>query len=406
MANTAKPIIAVQPTNLTASPGQPAAFYAVASGSPAPAEQWQVQRPGDSRFAPIPGATKPSFHFSAVGSLNGSRYRAVFANSAGVSVTRSVTFTVRSGPPGAFVELIFSRSEVTAADACVPDNSSVARLDTTVAPYLSRLGLSATGSVETSPTQQSSDWCAHHRSSLAASWDQLTALNAAGWTFVDHSADYPYQAPMWSGMTPRQMWNETCGSAQVIDAHQLKGASDMYLWPNNTGQPAYINHSALASFVEPCFGTSRVYASGISNDSDLNTAPYRQSVQGANGGSCKTSGLPCSSAGPFIYRTPAQIIGAIQRLQPGQVLTLQVYVLVTGKNPAYTTNATRWDCTSANPDLHWTNDPERYCWTDLQQVLTYLVTSGLGITEPGEVNAAVGRTGYSDRAVKPPSSPA
>ncbi len=400
-ATAGAPIVTIPPTNLTAAPGQPAAFYAVATGTPLPSPHWQVKTPGTTSFVNIPNANGLSYHFAALAGDNGNQYRAEFINSAGRAVSRTATLTVRAGLPGPFVEMIFSRSEMTAADNCVPDDTGIARLDTTIAPYLASLGMTATGSVETAPAQQSADWCAHYNDTMVSSWDQLSALGARGWTFVSHSADYPYESQIWSAMTPDQMWAETCGSAQVIDAHGLKGGSDVYLWPNSTGQPGSINEFALSTYVEPCFGTSRVYSSGISATSDLSTSPYRQSVRGATGGSCNTSGLPCSRAGQLAYRTPAQIISAIQSLQPGQVMTLQAYVLVTGKNPPYSSNNTRWDCTSSNPNLHWTNDAERYCWSDLQQVFNYLVRSGKGITQPGVVNAAAGRTGYSDQPTPP-----
>ena len=47
----------------------------------------------------------------------------------------------------------------------------------------------------------------------------------------------------------------------------------------------------------------------------------------------------------------------------------QAYILVTGTNPKYPHNNNRWDCTSSNPALHWTNVTVRYCWSDYQQIL-------------------------------------
>jgi hypothetical protein len=63
------------------------------------------------------------------------------------------------------------------------------------------------------------------------------------------------------------------------------------------------------------------------------------------------------------------VLTKIKALKPGQWLTLQSYVLVTGKNPDYVTNHSRWDCTVSSPSLHWTNDVERYCWIDFQAIL-------------------------------------
>jgi hypothetical protein len=215
---------------------------------------------------------------------------------------------------------------------------------------------------------------------------------------VSHSKDYPYNT--WSTLSLAQKWDETCGSAQAIDANGLPGGDDMFVWPDNK-----VDAQTLTNFVEPCFGANRIDGPGITTGPQLASPPYQQSVKGLSGGSCNTSGAPCASVqGTTLkYKTPAQIITAIQSLQPGQVLSLQVYLTVTGTSPAYTTDTDRWDCTSSDPNLHWTNDAERYCWTDLQTVLQYLVNSGLTISQPGVVNAALGRTGYSDHAVVKPS---
>ena len=59
----------------------------------------------------------------------------------------------------------------------------------------------------------------------------------------------------------------------------------------------------------------------------------------------------------------------IGALRPGQWFTLQAFILVTGSSPAYTRNKTQWDCTSQGPNLHWTSDEERYCYSDWQQIV-------------------------------------
>ena len=312
--------------------------------------------------------------------------------------------TVASGP---FIELIFSRTEVTAADgaSCAADDAGIARLDTTIAPFLDSLGLSATGSIEVAPMQQNAFWCSHFGFTLSASWAAAQALGARGWTFVDHSLDYP-SAAKWSALSAAGQWDETCGSAQTIDAHGLTGADTMFLWP---GPGSQANPTALVNDVEPCFGTNRAYLHTTSSASQLSSAPYQQAVWGIGGGFCNTPGAPCATITPATnnplnaYTTPAQIIAAIQALTPGQVLSLQTYIDVTGTNPAYATNADRWDCTSSDPNLHWTNDAERYCWVDLQTILSFVASSGIGISQPGVVNTAFGRLRYSDHAVARPA---
>ena len=81
----------------------------------------------------------------------------------------------------------------------------------------------------------------------------------------------------------------------------------------------------------------------------------------------------------------------INALKPGRWLTFQAYLLVTGKSPRYTKDRTRWDCTSPNPALHWTNDVERYCYNDWQRVVRAIAARGITVTDPLTVGKAFGR---------------
>src|SRR6202007_1664305 len=105
-----------------------------------------------------------------------------------------------------FATLFFSRSEITAADGCQRDDTGVARLDTTVAPYLQALGMRGTGSLVTARTATSASKCTHYGDSLSASWDQATSLaQRYGWSFVSATATYPHRL---SSLTPVQQWSE------------------------------------------------------------------------------------------------------------------------------------------------------------------------------------------------------
>ena len=299
-----------------------------------------------------------------------------------------------------FVELLFSRTEETAADNCVRDDADIALLDTTVAPYLQSLGFSATGTIETSPTQQSSLFCTHYQSTLATSWDLAQELASTyGWAFISHSATYPTTWPT----DPGQQWDQTCGSAQVIDAHGLPGADAMFAWPHS-----YLNSTALTQFVEPCFGTSRVFRNAPTDVGTLSTPPYYQYAWQLLGG-CLSAATGANRCGPvtidgstLTYQDPQAVIDAIEALPPGRVVTLQAYLLVTGKSPPYTASKDQWDCTSSDPADHWSNDAERYCYSDFQEVMQALYDSGITITQPLAVDAAFGRTGFSDTAVPRP----
>jgi len=313
----------------------------------------------------------------------------------GVSGTATLTVVTSK-----FVELLFSRTEETAADNCVRDDDDIAPLDTTVAPYLQSLGFSATGSIETGPTQQSTLFCTHEQSTLATSWDLAQELTSTyGWTFVSHSSTYPTTWPT----DPGEQWDETCGSAQVIDAHGLPGADAMFAWPHNQ-----FDSTVLTQFVEPCFGTSRLYRNAATNVATFSTPPYYQNSWQLGGG-CLSATTKANQCGPVVvdgstltYQSPQAVINAIDALPPGSVLTLQVYLLVTGKSPAYTTSKDQWDCTSADPADHWSNDTERYCYSDFQEIMQALSDSGITITQPLAVDAAFGRTGFSDTAVARP----
>ena len=92
------------------------------------------------------------------------------------------------------------------------------------------------------------------------------------------------------------------------------------------------------------------------------------------------------------YTLPSTIIQHIQALQPGQWLSLQAYLLVTGTNPKYTADNMRWDCTSPDPAEHWTNVTVRYCWSDYQQILQAIAaTPGITVTDPLTIGQAWGR---------------
>lgn len=289
-----------------------------------------------------------------------------------------------------YATLYFSRSEITAADACQQDDTGIARLDTTVAPYLQSLGMIGVGSLVTKKTMTSSSICTHGGDSLTASWDQATSLaQTYGWNFVSATATYPAHI---SSLTPAQQQAETCGSAQTIDQHGLPGAHGLIAYPGAGALPT----SVQATYGAKCFAWGRQYnKSGTTTAAMGTTAPYWQYTRAFNGGPCNDPTAPCYNivaSGSSRYATPAQIIALVNALQPGQWLTLQSYILVKGKNPPYAHNGTQWNCNSSNPDLHWSNDVERYCYNDFQQVVQAIAARGdITVTDPLTVGVAFGR---------------
>jgi hypothetical protein len=288
-----------------------------------------------------------------------------------------------------YATLYFSRSEITAADACAPDDTGIARLDTKVAPYLQSLRMAGTGSLVTGVTHKTKNNCTHNGDSLTASWAQATSLaQTYGWHFVSATATYPINI---TKLSPIQQQAETCGSANTIDNHGLPGAHGLIAYPGAAGLPT----SVQAKYGVRCFAWGREYdKSGTTTTAMGTTAPYWQFTRAFNGGPCNDPAAACytiPAQGSTQYATPAEIIALVDSLQPGQWLVLQSYILVTGKSPSYNRNGTRWNCTSPNPDMHWTNDVERYCYNDFRQVVHAIKARGITVTDPLTVGVAFGR---------------
>jgi LPXTG-motif cell wall-anchored protein len=107
------PTITIEPVPQTSSVGDTATFTAAASGNPAPTVQWQKSVhgcgsggvgaacavPGGSSFADIDGATSTTYTTPTLTPADdGTRYRAVFTNDTGSTVTSAATLTVEYAP--------------------------------------------------------------------------------------------------------------------------------------------------------------------------------------------------------------------------------------------------------------------------------------------------------------------
>jgi len=301
----------------------------------------------------------------------------------------AVRVTGDTAAPGPFATLLFSRTEMTAADNCAPDNTGIAPLDK-VARFLHSLEMSGTGTLVTGKTGQTARHCSHHMSSLNASWADATNLaDTFGWSFVSHTATYPSD---WSKLTPTQLQAETCGSADTIARHGLPGAHGLIAYPGAVGVPKQVQ----AEYSAKCFAWGRRYfKAGTTLESAGTTPPYWQHTEAVAGGPCNVPVAPCytvQSTNGSRYATPDQIIAHITALQPGQWFTLQAFILVTGTNPSYTSNTTRWDCRSPNPKLHWSNDNERYCYSDWKKIVSAIAARpDITVTDPLTVGVAFGR---------------
>lgn len=209
------------------------------------------------------------------------------------------------------------------------------------------------------------------------------------WSFVSHTATYPSNL---AGLTPAQSQAETCGSAAAIDNHGLPGGHGLIAYPGAQPVPVALQ----TNYAAKCFAWGRMYgSSGTTQAAAGAIAPYWQNTGVPNGGACNVATAPCytiPATGSKRYNLPSKFLTTVRALEPDQWFTFQAFILVTGKSPAYATSPIRWDCTSSNVRMHWTNDNERYCYQDWQSVIAAISTvPGVIVTDPLTVGVKFGR---------------
>ncbi len=109
VATLTAPVVTTSPLPQTVAAGGTATFTAAATGSPAPAVQWQTGIVRGMWFS-IPGARGTTYSFTVAAIDNGRQYRAVFANAAGTATTSAALLTVSGlapvpgAPPSALLD--------------------------------------------------------------------------------------------------------------------------------------------------------------------------------------------------------------------------------------------------------------------------------------------------------------
>lgn len=92
------PRVTLHPRNITVCPNKNAVFTAAASGSPAPVVQWQVSTDGGLTWTDIPNATSATLFIAAGAVKHGNKYRAVFTNPCGRTITNAATLSIVQPP--------------------------------------------------------------------------------------------------------------------------------------------------------------------------------------------------------------------------------------------------------------------------------------------------------------------
>ncbi|HEY1834820.1 MAG TPA: IPT/TIG domain-containing protein [Solirubrobacteraceae bacterium] len=94
-----KPVVKTQPFNAVTKEGEEAKFLCIGSGTPNPAEQWEVSTDEGVSWSPISGATAEFLSLPSVTmAMTGNEYRASFSNSAGSTTGNPATLTVDTPP--------------------------------------------------------------------------------------------------------------------------------------------------------------------------------------------------------------------------------------------------------------------------------------------------------------------
>lgn len=279
--------------------------------------------------------------------------------------------------PG-YVTLLFGRALWVQTDLdCQPKPGTVDLQG--VADALQARGLSASGNVVVSRTNESTRRC-WSKYTLHPSWQDLARLrDDYGWSFVSGGAKYRNITTL----SPQEQFAESCGSLDAFLAHGHTRASGLFAYPNNK-----TTTQIQTDVVSNCFSFGRTYGSGVTQSPPQ--APYFQSTHSVNGGKCHDASLPCYTMAvrnDRRYTSPETLISKAA-VNPGQWATLQWYRMVTGT--VQDGSNFQWDCRSSDWRQHWTSDPETYCFEDFLAVVDAL-PSDVVVTDPLTVAQAWGR---------------
>jgi hypothetical protein len=217
---------------------------------------------------------------------------------------------------------------------------------------------------------------------LGTTWSQLATLrDTDGWTFISAGQSYRDMTTL----TTQQQIDESCGSLAALEAHGDDRGWGMFAYPDNkrTG-------TIQQDVVSTCFSYGRLYDFRF-NDIGEMAPPWFQRTTSVNGGSCNVKDAACpydpaSIGANHHYRTPDSL-AALMQPGPGQWSVVQMYRFVTG---AQDTPTFGWDCTNADPKMHWTSNAELYCLDDYLAAIEQ-IPPDVVVTDPATVAEAWGR---------------
>jgi hypothetical protein len=291
-------------------------------------------------------------------------------------------FDVTGPPPPGHLSIVMARMMWQGNENCQPVTGYVP-LDR-VADELAARGLAATGAVVTARTDETTRRC--QGTYELASWQDLAELrDERGWTMVSTGAVHENMLTM----TPDEQRAESCDTLATLEAHGHDRAWGLFGWPNNRYSTAL-----QESLISTCFAFGRRYSAAPNRQTEVGP-PWFLNATPADGGNCVDTGAGCPAidhTGDGIidaadaYRTP-EFLAEHLAPAPGEYRVVQYYRFVEGSR---TTGDFRWDCTSSDPDEHWTSRRELYCFDDFVAALD-MIAPGTVVTDPATVAEAWGR---------------
>ncbi|HET7475574.1 MAG TPA: hypothetical protein VFJ97_06060 [Dermatophilaceae bacterium] len=267
----------------------------------------------------------------------------------------------------------------TASSGCVPLPGALTLLE--IAGGLAAVGGTGTGHTIPGWTQEVNRGCTLRHDAIYPSWADLAMLrDRFGWSFVSAGQDHLNI----SKLTVAQQWQESCGSLSALAQHGHNRAWGLFA-PRDNATTRQIQTEVVAT----CFAYGRKYRTTSNLQGEM-AVPWFQGTLSVNGGACRDPALPCYSI-PTRHRYLGRAdLARAMRPAAGQWSAVQVYHLV--RDSLLTGDPrSHWDCTSPNPDAHWTGRTELYCWNDYLAALQQIPT-GTVITDPATVATAWGRT--------------
>lgn len=296
--------------------------------------------------------------------------------------TRKVVVSVAAG--SRYLTLSFGRTQWVTARQCsaMADTVTLGQVadDMTALGVESGNPITGTGNVVIDRASET-DTPACMTYGLMATWDQIADLrDTHGWTFVSAGEGYRNMTQL----TEQEQIDESCGSLSDLEAHGHTRGWGLFAYPNNRK-----SSTIQSSVVSTCFAYGRGYDNRF-NGIGLMTAPWFQRTFSVNGGSCNVVDAwcypPSSTGATYHYRT-RESLASLMQPGPGEWSVVQMYRFVTG---AYSSSTFNWDCTDADPNMHWVSNSELYCYDDFLWAL-HQIPGNVVVTDPATVAEAWGR---------------